>query len=55
MQSDEKTQRHVLAILVAIILVNLITHISYFGTKEYEFSCLYMLLYLCINEVLKER
>ena len=54
MQRDEKTKRHVLAILVAIILVNRITHSGHFGTEEYEFSCLYMLLYLCINEVLKE-
>lgn len=53
-KGDKKTKRNILAILITIITVNLIMHTSYFGAKEYEFSCLYMLLYLCINEVLKE-
>lgn len=54
MKGDKKTKRNILAILIAIITVNLIMHTSYFGAKEYEFSCLYMLIYLCINKVLKE-
>ncbi len=54
MKGDKKTKRNMLAFLITIITVNLIMRTSYFGAKEYEFSCLYMLLYLCINEVLKE-
>lgn len=54
MKDDKKTKRNILAILITTIAVNLIMHTSYFGTKEYEFSCLYMLLYLCIKEILKE-
>lgn len=49
-----KRARNMVAILITVIMASVITHIGYFGTKEYEFSCLYMLLYLCINEVLKE-
>lgn len=54
MKDDKKTKINVLAILITIITVNLIMHTSHFGAKEYEFSCLYMLLYLCIKEILKE-
>lgn len=54
MKDDKKIKRNMLAILITIITVNLIMHTSHFGAKEYEFSCLYMLLYLCIKEILKE-
>lgn len=54
MKGDKKTKRNMLAILITIIAVNLIMHTSHFGAKEYEFSCLYMLLYLCIKEILRE-
>ena len=53
-KDDKKTKINMLAILITIITVNLIMHTSHFGAKEYEFSCLYMLLYLCIKEILKE-
>ncbi len=50
----KKTKRNIIVILLTVITVNLITNIIPYSTREYEFSCLYMLLYLCINEVLKE-
>lgn len=54
MKGNKEIKRNILAILITIITVSLLKHLGYFGTTEYEFSCLYMLLYLCINEILKE-
>lgn len=46
-------KRNVLAIITTIVMINLLIHIFHLDLGVYEFSCLYMLLYLCINEVLK--
>lgn len=51
---EKKTKRNALASLTTIILVNLLTHTASFDAEKYKYTCLYMLFYLFINEVLKE-
>lgn len=39
---------------ITVIIAILLKKVFHFNMGSYEFSCLYMLLYLCINEILKE-
>lgn len=51
---DKKVKKSTLAILITFVVVELISYTGYFGAEKFEYSYTYMLLYLCINEVLKE-
>ncbi len=50
----KKVKRNILAILITIIIVELMSYVGFWETEKFKYSCMYMLIYLCINEVLKE-
>ena len=49
-----KALRNVTAFAIAFVMVFGITQWLHLEVGKYETGCMYMLLYLCINEVLKE-
>ena len=49
----KKVKRNILAILITIIIVELTSYVGFWETEKFKYSCMYMLIYLCINEVLK--
>ena len=51
---DKKSKRNLVALFITIVLINLMTTVMQLKLDKYQLSCTYMLLYLCINEVLKE-
>ena len=45
--------RNIVAIVLAGVVIKLFTEIMHLSIDRYQLSCIYMLLYLCITEVLK--
>ena len=45
--------RNIVAIVLAGVVIKLLTEIMHLSIDRYQLSCIYMLLYLCITEVLK--
>lgn len=45
--------RNLVAIVLAGVVIKLLTEIMHLHFDRYQLSCIYMLLYLCITEVLK--
>lgn len=45
--------RNLAAIVLAGVVIKLLTEIMHLSFDRYQLSCIYMLLYLCITEILK--
>ena len=51
---DKKLKRNFLALILTIIVINIMTGIMNLKFDKFQFSCIFMLLYLSITEILKE-
>lgn len=51
---DKKLKRNLIACCISLILINIMTEIMNLSFDKFQFGSVFMLLYLCITDILKE-
>ena len=51
---NKKTKINLIALCLSFILINMMTEIMNLRFDKFQISCVFMLLYLCITEVLSD-
>ena len=51
---DKKLKRNLIACCISLILINIMTGIMNLSFDKFQFGSVFMRLYLCITEILKE-
>ena len=52
---DKKLKRNLIACCISLILINIMTGIMNLSFDKFQFGSVFMLLYLCITEILKKK